>query len=118
MGTSDKLFDLKAKFHEKVVNALSELYDKIMEKDTDATEINLNEFADMGFCERVGTFIMCNDGETGEWGTFGYVSKHNGKLYLTAEGTDTERTDDAYGFYAEELVYVYDEMEKIYERIK
>lgn len=118
MKLSDFLFSAKAHFHDLIVEALSELYDEVMERAPELTEINLTEFAEKGVCERVGTFIMCNDGETGEWGTFDYISKgENGKLYLTAEGTDTERTDEAYGFYAEELVYVYDELEKIYESL-
>ena len=119
MKTSDRLFELKAKFHEEVVNALSELYDKILEKLPDLYTLYFDEYVDKGICEWVGTWIMNNDGETGEWAMFTAISKNEatGKLYITASGDYAERYDDAYGYFAEELVYLYDELEKIYESL-
>lgn len=117
MTTSDLLFKMKADLHNSVVEAISELYDKITDKLLDLCNLYFDEYADKGICERVGTWIMYNNGETGEWGIFTCITKKGDKIWLTAEGTDTERYGDAYDFYAEELIYLYDELEKIYESL-
>ena len=117
MTRIESIFNAKSNLYQEIFNAIAELYKAIEEKNPDMYELRFDEYADEGVCDRVGTFIMYNDGETGEWGTFTSIRYDGSEIWLTAEGTDTERYDAAYGFYLEELIAVYEEMMSIYKSL-
>lgn len=119
MKTSDLLFQKKAELQDLAVSSMRTLCKAIYEKNPCLVQIGLEEYFHKGVCEFVGTWIMDNDGSNGEWGTFTGIKYHpeDDSIILIANSDSSERYDNAYEYYTDDLVYLYDELEKIEEYI-
>ena len=119
MKKSDTLFRHKAALLYDTGASIREMVNAITHK-TNSPVIDFQVYADLGVCERVGTWIMDNNGETGVWGLFTRVQKNAGSsnIYFTAEwDCDAEREEEMYDYSLDELIYLHDEIEKIYKYI-
>lgn len=120
MKKSDTLFRHKAALLYDTGASIREMVNVIMHK-TNSPVIDFRTYADMGVCERVGTWIRENNGETGVWGLFTHVMRNaggNGQIYFLAEADgDYEREEEMYDYSLDELIYLHDEIEKIYKYI-
>ena len=117
MKRSDTIFRHKANLLYETGASIREMVNAITSK-IGTPVIDFRLFADLGVCERVGTWIMDNDGETGVWGLFTLVERNAGSkdIHLIAEADcDYERDDEMYGYSLDELIYLHDEIEKIYK---
>jgi hypothetical protein len=116
MKRSDTIFRHKANLLYETGASIREMVNAITSK-IGTPVIDFRLFADLGVCERVGTWIMDNDGETGVWGLFTLVERNAGSkdIHLIAEADcDYERDDEMYGYSLDELIYLHDEIEKIH----
>ena len=118
MKRSDTLFRHKAALVYDTGASIREMVNKIVNI-TNNPVIDFALYEDMGVCERVGTWIADNNGETGVWGLFTRVQRNaggNGQIYFTAEwGSEYEREEEMYDYTLDELIYLHDEIEKIYK---
>ena len=95
MKKADTLFRHKSRFAEELSVAYKEIFHAITTL-TKKPSIDLTDYANLGVCDRVGSWIMDNDGESGVFGTFTCVHRAPGKeeIYLLASGYDYERDED------------------------
>ena len=114
MKQADTLFRHKSRFADELSVAFKEIFTAITAL-TKKPSIDLVDYVNLGVCDRVGSWIMDNDGESGVFGTFVSVYRKPGKeeIFLLASGYDSERDEDTYDYTLDELVYLYDELEKI-----
>ena len=84
---------------------------------TNSPIIDFRTYADNGICERVGAWIMDNDGMNGEFGLFTNVIRKAGSedIRFVVEGEGSYRDDEMYDYSLDELIYLHDEIEKIYK---
>ena len=116
MKKSDTLFRHKAKLLYDTGASLRGLVYKITSI-TGNPVIDFNLYEDLGVCERVGTWVMDNDGETGYWTLISYIQRNagNADIYIVAETDKVKREEEMYGYSLDELIYLHDEVEKIYK---
>lgn len=118
MKRSDTLFRHKQTLLYETGASIREMVYKITAKINSPT-FDFREYEKMGVCERVGTWIADNDGQYGAWGLFTIVQRYtgNGEIHFTAETPydDYLREDEMYYFTLDELIYLHDEIEKIYK---
>ena len=119
MKRSDTLFRHRAHMLYETGASIKEMVFNIMARLGTET-IEFEPYADEGICERVGTWIMDNDGENGVWALFTRIERDTTceRLLFTAEVYDYERTEDMYDYSLDELIYLHDEIEKIYKAVK
>ena len=84
---------------------------------TNSPIIDFRTYADNGICERVGAWIMDNDGMNGEFGLFTNVIRKAGSedIRFVVEGEGSYRDEEMYDYSLDELIYLHDEIEKIYK---
>lgn len=118
MKHSDTLFRHKATLLYDTGASIREMVYAITYK-MQSPIIDFRVFEKLGVCERVGTWIMDNDGENGKWGLFTYIQRNVGNedIYLVAEADDYTRAEEIYDYTLDELIYLHDEVEKIYKCI-
>lgn len=118
MKRSDTLFRHKATLLYDTGASIREMVYAITQK-LESHTIDLRHFADLGVCERVGAWIMNNDGETGEWGIFTEIVRIAGKedIHFIVATDFAERDEEMYAYCLDELIYLHDEIEKIYKYI-
>lgn len=118
MKRSNTLFRRKATLLYDTGASLREMVYAITQK-LNSPIIDFRVFEQLGVCERVGTWIMDNDGENGKWGLFTLVQRNAGNMgvYFVVEKDDYKREDEMYDYSLDELIYLHDEIEKIYKYI-
>ena len=81
--------------------------------------IDFRVFEKLGVCERVGTFILDNDGENAKFALFTLVERNAGShdIHFIADADGYQRDEEMYGYTLDELIYLHDEIEKIYKYI-
>ena len=116
MKRSDTLFRHKAKLLYDTGASIRELVYKITTI-TGSPVIDFSYWEDLGVCERVGTWVMLNDGETGYWVNISYIQRNAGSedIYIVAETDEVKREEEMYDYTLDELIYLHDEVEKIYK---
>ncbi len=120
MKRSDTLFRHKATLLYETGASIREMVGKIISI-TNNPVIDFALYEDMGVCERVGTWIMDNNGESGVFGLFTLVQRNAGSkdIHFIAEADfDYERDDEMYDYSLDELIYLHDEIEKIYKFVQ
>lgn len=116
MKRSDTLFRHKATLLYDTGASIREMVYKITAKLNSPT-IDFRTYADEGVCERVGAWIMDNDGINGEFGLFTTIHRIAGRsdIRFVVEGEGSYREDEMYDYSLDELIYLHDEIEKIYK---
>lgn len=116
MKRSDTLFRHKATLLYDTGASIREMVYKITAK-TNSPIIDFRTYADDGICERVGAWIMDNDGMNGEFGLFTNVIRKAGSedIRFVVEGEGSYRDEEMYDYSLDELIYLHDEIEKIYK---
>lgn len=120
MKRSDTLFRHKATLLYETGASIREMVYAITAK-LETPIIDFRTFAELGVCERVGTWIMDNNGESGVFGLFTLVQRNAGSkdIHFIAEADfDYERDDEMYDYSLDELIYLHDEIEKIYKFVQ
>ena len=116
MKRSDTLFRHKATLLYDTGASIREMVNTITAK-TNSPTIDFRTYADNGICERVGAWIMDNDGVNGEFGLFTEVREmpipHD--IHFVVEGEGGYRDEEMYDYSLDELIYLHDEVEKIYK---
>ena len=117
MKKSDTLFRHKAKLLYDTCASIKEMVIFITHK-MNSPVIDFRVFEEMGVCERVGTWVEVEDKE-GYWGLFTYVHRNFGSedIYFAAEGCGCVREKEMYDYTLDELIYLHDEIEKIYKAV-
>lgn len=117
MKRSDTLFRHKATFIYEAGASIKEMVSAITHK-TNSPIIDFRVFEELGVCERVGTWVSDNGG-SGVWGLFTIVQRNFGSedVYFVAEADGYLRDDNMYSYTLDELIYLHDEIEKIYKYI-
>ena len=119
MKRSDTLFRHKANLLYDTGASIREMV-YLITAWTNSPIIDFRTYADLGVCERVGSWIMDKDGESGMWGLFSLVQRNAGNkdiYFLVESDYDYEREDEMYAFSLDELIYLHDEIEKIYKYV-
>ena len=118
MKRSDTLFRHKATLLYDTGASIREMVYAITTK-MNSPIIDFRVFEQRGVCERVGTWIMDNDGENGKWGLFTLVQRNAGNMgvYFVVEKDDYKRENEMYDYSLDELIYLHDEVEKIYKYV-
>ena len=118
MKRSDTLFRHKATLLYDTGASIRQMVYAITAK-TNSPIIDFRTYADEGVCERVGAWIMDNDGVNGEFGLFTTVIRKAGSedIHFVVEGEGSYREDEMYDYSLDELIYLHDEIEKIYKYI-
>lgn len=118
MKKSDTLFRHKANLLYDTCASIREMVSTITAK-TNSPTIDFRTYADEGVCERVGAWIMDNDGINGEFGLFTTIHRIAGRsdIRFVVEGEGSYREDEMYDYSIDELIYLHDEIEKIYRFI-
>lgn len=118
MKRSDTLFRHKAALLYETGASIKEMVFAITAK-TNSDTIHLLSYADDGICERVGAWIMDNDGVNGEFGLFDTIRTFPGKevIRFVVEGEGSYRDEEMYDYSLDELIYLHDEIEKIYKAV-
>lgn len=116
MKRSDTLFRHKATLLYDTGASIREMVYLITAK-TNSPIIDFRTYADDGICERVGAWIMDNDGMNGEFGLFTNVIRKAGSadIRFVVEGEGSYRDEEMYDYSLDELIYLHDEIEKIYK---
>ena len=116
MKRSDTLFRHKATLLYDTGASIREMVYLITAK-TNSPIIDFRTYADDGICERVGAWIMDNDGMNGEFGLFTNVIRKTGSadIRFVVEGEGSYRDEEMYDYSLDELIYLHDEIEKIYK---
>lgn len=116
MKRSDTLFRHKATLLYDTGASIREMVYAITAK-TNSPIIDFRTYADNGICERVGAWIMDNDGMNGEFGLFTNVIRKAGSedIRFVVEGEGSYRDEEMYDYSLDELIYLHDEIEKIYK---
>lgn len=116
MKRSDILFRHKATLLYDTAASIREMVYKITTKLNNPT-IDFRTYADKGVCERVGAWIMDKDGINGEFGLFTTIHRIAGRreIRFVVEGEGSYREDEMYDYSLDELIYLHDEIEKIYK---
>ena len=116
MKRSDTLFRHKAALLYDTGASIREMVYAITAK-TNSPIIDFRTYADNGICERVGAWIMDNDGMNGEFGLFTNVIRKAGSedIRFVVEGEGSYRDEEMYDYSLDELIYLHDEIEKIYK---
>lgn len=111
MKRSDTLFRHKATLLYDTGASIREMVYKITAK-TNKTNIDLAEYANLGVCERVGTWVK-QDGKEGWWELFDTIYSRIGGngIYFSAG----MKAKEMYDYSLDELIYLHDEIEKIYK---
>ena len=62
---------------------------------------------------------MDNDGEAGYWVNISYIQRNAGSkdIYIVAENDEVKREEEMYYYTLDELIYLHDEIEKIYKAV-
>ena len=117
MKKSDTLFRHKAKLLYDTCASIKEMVFAINHK-MNSPVIDFRVFEKMGVCERVGTWIDV-EGKEGYWGLFDLVITNAGSedVRFVANGGGCNRDDNMYGYTLDELIYLHDEIEKIYKAV-
>ena len=117
MKKADTLFRRKSQVVTEVVVAIKEIYHAITSL-TGEHQIMLETYARKFLCDRVGAYTYPAEGpEKGaEWGTMQMIYRHIGEenVYIVTTSKTYTRIDDLYDYSIDELIYIYDELEKIY----
>jgi shikimate kinase len=115
MKKSDTLFRHKANLLYDTCASIREMVYKITST-YNSPVIDFDEMEKMGVCERVGTWINV-EGKEGYWGLFTRVQCNAGNkdIYFRAEGGGNVREEEMYAYSLDELIYLHDELEKIYK---
>ena len=118
MKRSDTLFRHKATLLYDTGASIREMVYAITQK-LNSPVIDFAVFEKMGVCERVGTWVMDNDGETGYWVNISYIQRNAGSkdIYIVAENDEVKREEEMYYYTLDELIYLHDEIEKIYKAV-
>ena len=117
MKRSDTLFRHKQILLHETGASLRSMVNLITAKTNNST-IDFREYEELGVCERVGAWIMANDGESGVWGLFTEVTCQDGHInFLVEADYDYERNEEMYGYSLDELIYLHDEIQKIYKYV-
>lgn len=116
MKRSDTLFRHKATLLYDVGASLRELVYKITSI-TSNPIVDFRTYEELGVCERVGVWVMDNNGETGYWTLVSYIQRNagNADIYIVAENDEVRREEEMYSYSLDELIYLHDEVEKIYK---
>lgn len=121
MKRSDTLFRHKATLLYDTGASIREMVYAITAK-LNAPSFDFRDYADEGclhegICERVGAWIMDNDGMNGEFGLFTTIHRVAGRndIRFVVEGEGGYRDDEMYDYSLDELIYLHDEIEKIYK---
>ena len=119
MKKSDTLFRHKATLLYDTGASIREMVYKITSI-TGSPVIDFSYWEDLGVCERVGTWVMDNDGQTGYWVNISYIQRNAGSedIYIVAENDEVKREEEMYDYTLDELIYLHDELEKIYKFVK
>lgn len=117
MKRSDTLFRHKATLLYETGASIREMVYAITHK-SNSSEIDFRVFKELGVCDRVGTWINA-EGKEGYWGLFTRVQRNAGNqdIYFRAEGGGNVREEEMYDYSLDELIYLHDEIEKIYKYI-
>lgn len=117
MKKADTLFRRKSQIVTEVVVAIKEIYHAITSL-TGEHQIMLENYARKFVCDRVGAYTYPAEGpEKGaEWGTMQMIYRHTGEesVHIVTTSKTYTRIDDLYDYSIDELIYIYDELEKIY----
>lgn len=118
MKRSDTLFRHKAALLYDTGASLREMVYAITAK-TNSPIIDFRTYADEGVCERVGAWIMDNDGMNGEFGLFTTIHRVAGgnDIRFVVEGEASYRDEDMYCYCLDELIYLHKEIQKIYKYV-
>lgn len=115
MKRSDTLFRHKANLLYDTGASIREMVYAITEK-LNSPIIDFAKMEHEGVCERVGTWIPV-EGHEGYWGLFTRVRRTAGNhdIYFYVEGGGNVREEEMYDYTLDELIYLHDEIEKIYK---
>ena len=118
MKRSDTLFRHKAHLLYDTCASIREMVNAITAK-TNSSIIDFRTYADQHICERVGAWIMDNDGVNGEFGIFTIIHRipDSENIYFVVDGEGSYREEEMYDYSLDELIYLHDEIEKIYKYI-
>ena len=117
MKRSDTLFRHKATLLYETGASIREMVNVITAKLNSPT-IDLRAYADEGVCEFVGAWIMNRDGESGVFGLFTTITRKAGNKdihFIVEAAGDYYRDEEMYDYSLDELIYLHDEIEKIYK---
>lgn len=116
MKKSDTLFRHKATLLYETGASIREMVYKITAT-TGSHVIDFTHYEELGICERVGVWVMDNDGETGYWTLVSYIERNvgNADIFIVAENDFCKRKEEMYDYSLDELIYLHDEIEKIYK---
>lgn len=112
MKRSDTLFRHKAALLYDTGASIREMVYKITTK-TNKTSIDFDEYANLGVCERVGTWVE-QDCKEGRWELFDTVYTGIGGDLCFSAGM---KVKEMYDYSLDELIYLHDEIEKIYKYV-
>ena len=115
MKHSDTLFRHKSALLYDTGASIKEMVYAITQK-LGSPAIDLRHFADLGVCERVGSWVREKNTNIGAWGLFTLVQSIDNNVYLVVEA-GTWRQEEMYAYSLDELIYLHDEIEKIYKYI-
>jgi hypothetical protein len=118
MKRSDTLFRHKATLLYDTGASIREMVYAITQK-LNSPVIDFRVYADMDVCDRVGAWIMDNDGMNGEFGLFTTIHRIAGQndIRLVVEGEGSYRDEEMYDYSLDELIYLHNEIEKIYKYV-
>ena len=118
MKRSDTLFRHQAALLYDTGASIREMVYAITQK-LNSNTIGLLHFIDLGLCDRIGSWIRDNDGDTAGWGIFTgiTVSKDKDRIYFTVESDFGYRDEYMYSYSLDELIYLHNEIEKIYKYV-
>lgn len=113
MKKSDTLFRHKATLLYDTGASIREMVYAITNKMQSPT-IDFRVFKELGVCERVGTWVH-QDCSEGKWELIDIVHRRAGNNDITFDaGMETK---EMYDYTLDELIYLHDEIEKIYKYI-
>ena len=111
MKRSDTLFRHKAALLYDTGASIREMV-YLITSWTNSPIIDFRVYADMGICERVGTWVE-QDCKEGKWELIDTVHRRAGNNDITFDAG--MQTKEMYDYSLDELIYLHDEIEKIYK---
>ena len=114
MKRSDTLFRQKAALLYDTGASIREMVNKTAAI-TKRPVIDFRNYADMGVCERVGAWVREKNTDIGAWGLFTLAQSIDNAIYFVVEAGGVWRQEEMYDYSLDELIYLHDEIEKIYK---